>query len=319
MTAYITVIGAGAWGTALAQALARAGHWVCLYTHEESVAAQINQTHSNTTYLPGISLLPTILATTDARRAASATTIFVAVPVPYLRTTLVPFRGLITAEHVFISLSKGIEEGSLKLPTQLILETLGQCQIGVLGGPNIAAEVARGAHSGMVVAASHPRITALVADLLRSPELAISQSFDPIGVQVCGAVKNVIAIGLGIASAASGSQNTVAYLLTRGLGEMAKLSSAVGGVRATAYGVAGIGDLVVSSVGGQARNFKLGQLIGQGQSLSDAAAAFSSPPEGVATTRSINLLCEQYGLDLLLCQKVYQILYGQAACNILWT
>jgi glycerol-3-phosphate dehydrogenase (NAD(P)+) len=314
----VTVVGAGAWGTAVAQLLARNGQWVCLYTHEAAVAAAINQTHSNPTYLPDVQLPPTVWATTDVRKAADAHTLFCAVPVPYVRKALQPFRGHLTREHTVVALCKGIENDTLKLPSQLIGESVGVCQLAVAAGPNFAAELVQHKPMGMVVVAERSAVADHVAALLRGSGVVVNTSNDTVGVELCSALKNVVSIAVGITEAATQSHNAAALVLTKGLQEMDALVRRRQGKRATVYGLAGIGDTVLSALGSFGRNRKLGQLLGQGKTVSEAVALFNSPPEGVNTARSVQQLCEQYQLSLPLCQAVYRILYHDSSFNTLW-
>lgn len=316
---FLTIIGAGAWGTAMAQLLARNGHWVCLYTSEEAVAAAINQSHSNPTYLPDVELSRMVWATTDQHKAAEAKTIFVAVPVPSVREALAPFRGHITREHTMVALCKGIEVESNTLPFALIGESLGVApQLAVAAGPNFAAELAAGKPMGMVVASHQRATTEAVTALLQCHDVRVEESDDPVGVQLCSAMKNVVALGVGLAESITGSHNTAAMVLSRGLQEMATLVMACGGARSTVYGLAGVGDTVLSSFGSLGRNRELGRMIGQGKPMMAAITKFKSTPEGVNSVVALRQLGARKELTLPICDAVYAVLYEGAGFRNLW-
>lgn len=298
MENYVAVLGAGAWGTAVAHLLATNGHWVCLYTHESDVATSINQTHQNSTYLADVTLPPNVWATTDVEQAARAQVIFVAYPVPHLRTILAPFRGHITIEHLLVTVCKGMEVETGKLPFEIVGETVGVCHMAVVGGPNFAAELTKGVLTGAVVAARSRELAQRISDCLSSARMRITLSDDPIGVQLCGALKNVIALNIGIITGQGASENTKSYLLTEALHEAALLIQAYNGRRSTAFGLAGLGDTVLSAMSEKGRNFTLGMLLGRGISLEKALLQFASPPEGLYTARALGVVLQRHNLNV---------------------
>lgn len=293
MQNYVSIIGAGAWGTAVAHALANNGHWVCLYTHEEAVATVINQEHRNTVYLPDAALPPSVWATTCPQTAATAQVLFVAVPVPYLRAALTPFAGLITPEQTVVSLSKGLELPEGKLPLEVVGEVLGMCRTAAVSGPNFAADLTRSKVMGTVVASRVPQTSERIFDLLKSSYVQVTRSDDVVGVQLCGALKNVLALQNGIVAGQEAVDNTRAYLLTMGLADMVTVVQSYGGRRSTVYGLAGVGDVVLSGWCEQGRNYRLGFLLGQGMSPREALTQFASPPEGLNTIRVLQGIIAQ--------------------------
>ena len=314
---FITVIGAGAWGTAVADLLARNGHWVCLYSHEKEVVHDINQTHFNERYLPEVQLLPSVWATNNPERAAEAEMIFVALPVPRLREGLAPFAPFMNREKTCVILSKGIEAETGTLPLPMIGETLGQIEFAIVSGPNFAHELIQPYPMGTVVTSFKHQVASSVAHVLKNKHLSVTLSDDMVGVQLCGALKNVLSIGIGIARGVHAPENTIAYLFSRGLDEIATIVRARGGKRSTVYGLAGVGDAALSSLGSSGRNRKLGELIGEGVALNHALQFFRSPPEGVATLQALALLEQQLNLNLPFLRRVREVVSAEKAPHTL--
>lgn len=293
MEKYVSIIGAGAWGTAIAHTLAKNGHWVCLYTGEEAVAADINQSHCNTTYLPDVELPPSVWATTSPTVAATAEIIFVALPVPFLRAGLQLFAGLINPDHTIVNLSKGLEVPNGQLPLEIVGEVLGMCRTAVVSGPNFAFDLTKGKVMGTVVASRVPETAERISALFNGSSVRITCSDDVRGVQLCGALKNVLALQNGIVTGQGAVDNTRAYLLAMGLMDMVTVVQSYGGRRTTVYGLAGVGDVVLSGWCEQGRNYKLGLMLGQGVPLKEALTSFATTPEGLNTVKALATLITQ--------------------------
>jgi len=304
----VTVIGAGAFGTAVAHLLATNGFLVCAYTYEVDVAVEINKKHTNNRYLPDCVLPSLVWATTDVSQAAKSDLFFIAVPVPFVREALRQFSEHITKDHTIIALCKGIEDETLRLPLEIIRESVGVCRLGVMSGPNFAHGLIRQEVMGTVVAAHTKKSAQYISSFLANDYVHVALSDDVTGVQLCGALKNVLGLALGLVTAVSDSDNARAYVLTQGFEEISTLVVALGGRRATVYGLAGIGDSVLSAWGA-GRNRRLGELLGSGMSHAKALKVFKSPPEGLNTLRSLQQLTRRKGLSLSLLDRVYKIVY----------
>ncbi len=307
----ISILGAGAWGTAVATVLAHNNHDVTLWCHEPRVADEINHQQTNGSYLPGIQLQKNIRATTNMQNAIqSSAWVFEAIPIRYLRSVMSSIKPYINVQHSIVILSKGMENKSLHLPGEIIAEELGtQNKIAVVSGPNFAQELAQKMFTTSVVASNSPDFSFAVAQLLENSYFKVQLSNDFIGVQVGGAFKNVIALALGIAHGAGCGENTRAYLLTQGLHEMALITEALGGKAETIYGLSGLGDLVLCCTGSLSRNFKVGVLFGQGHAFTDISRQYQVLPEGINTLHEINTLMNRYSLALPLCVKTYEAVF----------
>lgn len=307
----ITVLGAGAFGTAIATLLAHNGNNVTLWCYEPEVARDITTNHHNGRYFSGIALSPAIQATSDLQQAFQASSIiFQAVPVKALRTVFTSAKPWITQEHHLVTLSKGIETETLCLPSAIITQTLGfELPIAVLSGPNLAHELARQIPSAAVIASRDHSLAQTISSLVRSPYFKVFLSNDIVGVQVCGALKNVMALALGAAHGFNCKENTIALLITQALHEMGQVSVALGGKIDASYGAAGLGDLVLCCMGGSSRNFKIGRFLGEGHKLSDLTLQYPLLPEGVWTLRSIKDIAKTYNLELPLCHGIYNFVF----------
>lgn len=305
----VTILGAGAWGTAVATVLAHNGHDVVLWCYEQPVAHNINTAHCNTQYLPGFQLSERIRATHNLQEAVQASTwLFEAVPVTCLRSVMASIKPWVTADHRIVVLSKGVEVETLLLPVGMIADVLGdQNRMAVMSGPNFAKELAQQVPTATVISAHVRSLAQDVAALLSNNYVKTIMSDDVNGVQVGGAFKNVIALILGIANGAQYRENTTAYLMTQGLQEMALIARAFGGKEESVYGLAGFGDLVLCCTGSLSRNFKIGQLLGQGRLLSELAATYPVFPEGVNTLAAIQTIAQQHDLNLPLCTVAYEV------------
>lgn len=307
----VTVLGAGAWGTAVATVLAYNGHDVVLWCYEEVVAHDINTSHCNKRYLPEVTLAKNIHATHDLQEAVQASTwLFEAVPVTCLRSVMTTARPWVTAHHRLVMLSKGVEVDTMQLPVSMLAQLLGeQDRIAVVSGPNFAKELAQQVPTATVIAANLPALAQEVTVLLGNHYFKTVISEDVQGVQVGGAFKNVIALILGMVNGAQYRENTTAYALTQGMQEMVQIAQAFGGKPETIYGLAGFGDLVLCCTGSLSRNFKIGQQLGQGCCLSDFAAKNPVLPEGVNTLAAIQAIAQRHTLNVPLCSAAYEVVY----------
>lgn len=288
-----TVLGGGAWGCAVACLLADRGYDVLIWCRETEIADEINTTHTNSMYLAGLTLHKKIKSTTDLALAAQhANLVFEAVPVAYLRSVLQAFKTY-NKNHRWVILSKGMEQHSFALPTQIIDEVLKPVASAVLVGPTFARDLAEKQFSAAVLASTDEAFRNELMAILPTYYFTLFPSRDTIGVQVAGAIKNVLAIAVGIAKGAGCKDNTTAYLLTMGMEEMAELLAFFGGNRATMYGLAGLGDMLLTCTGSLSKNQRAGTLLGQGKSVSDVRSELKTLPEGINTAQSLAVLMER--------------------------
>jgi len=306
----VTVLGAGAWGTAVATLLAANRHDVMLWCYEQDVVDQINKERTNR-YLADISLAPNIHATADLVEAINhSSIIFEAIPVPFLRKTLLSVREKAPHSALWVLLSKGLEQETLLPPSGIIDDLFGKTvRTVVVSGPNFAKDLALQAPTATTVASRRPEWSAEVSNLLSNHYFSTYFSSDPLGAQVGGALKNVITIAIGMLRGAAYRDNTCSFVFTRGLREMAEIARHWAAKRETVYGLSGVGDLVLTATGSLSRNFKLGKLIGEGKSLSEIEQHLPVLPEGANTVQSVKQLMERSGLNLPVCQGVYDTLY----------
>jgi len=308
----LCMIGEGAWGTAVATLLAANGHRVKLWCHDAQVSQEIKSTRRNERYLPGIELSELIEPTTDLAHAVEgAEWIFEAIPVQFLRSVLEQARRCCTQDQCWVVLSKGIEQETLKLPTQIIDELLGYiAHKAVFAGPSFAKEVATQQITAVSVAATDPERGCALQKLLANSFFRPYVTDDIIGVQVGAAFKNVIALAVGMLKGAGYTDNTQAFLFTRGLHEMTELTRALGGKQETMYGLAGVGDLVLTAMGSLGRNAEVGRRLGLGQTLQNILDETGYIPEGINTVKSVNALARQHNLNLVICTGLHEVIFG---------
>jgi len=307
----ICMIGSGAWGTAMATVLAHNGHEVIVWCHDEAVAQEINTKHTNNNFLPDVFLHKHISATTNLNEAmAGARWIFEATPVSYLRETLQKMRTQYQKEQIFVMLSKGIDRTSAQLPTQMLDEIFGpRVAKAVCVGPSFAREVAAQKVTGVIVASDNPAVANELQSLLANDYFYPEISSDMIGAQIGAAFKNVMAIGVGLLDGADYEDNTKALFITRALREMVLITKKMGGKEETLYGLSGVGDLILTTVGAQSRNLAIGKLVGAGQSLDSVLKTTGFTAEGANTVQSLRLLTQKLKLELPLCSGIYAVLF----------
>jgi len=311
----IGVIGAGAWGTALAAVVKRAGRDVTLWALEPEVVTAINREHRNTSYLPDVDLDGALTATGELGRAAAADALLLVVPAQFLRETCKKLEGHINSGTPVVICSKGIELGTSALMTDVVGETLSKASILVLSGPTFAREVASGLPTAITLAASDEDLGRRVAEAIGSPEFRPYLSDDATGAEVGGAVKNVLAIGCGMAEGMGLGANARAALLTRGLNEIVRLAVARGGRAETLMGLSGLGDLVLTATSMQSRNYSLGAALGEGKSMEEVLGARRSVTEGVATAEAVMSLAEKLNVDMPICSAINQVLNHNASID----
>jgi len=311
------VLGAGSWGTALARLLAHRGHIVSLWVYEADLAERIRNTHENDRYLPGIALPQSLQASSDIATVLSGVgAVLFAVPSHAARGVLAQAAPSLSPDVPIISATKGIERTHLRLPSEIIREALGReddRRIAILSGPSFAQEVAMEYPTAVTLAAVDARLAARLRRAFVTPFFRPFISTDMIGVQLGGALKNVIALCAGISDGLGFSVNTKAALMTRGLAEMARLGAAMGADVDTFYGLSGMGDLFLTCTGALSRNRKLGEAIGRGVPLADALAATGSVAEGVYTTQSAVALARRYRVAMPIATETDRVLFSGKA------
>ena len=305
----IAIIGAGAWGTALAMVARRAGRNVFLQAHEPEVADAINGSHENSLFLPGVALDPEIRATNDPAEAAVDTdVVLLVVPTQFLRTVLTGLSGNLPSGVPVVICAKGIEQETLALMSEICEEVVPQAPVAVLSGPTFAAEVALDRPTAVTLASADKALGVGLSEALGTSRFRIYRSDDIVGAQVGGAVKNVLAIGCGIVEGRGLGDNAKAALITRGLAEIVRLGLAKGAKAETLMGLSGIGDLVLTCNAMQSRNFSLGVALGQGEALDGILAARTSVAEGVFSAASVSELAGSLSIDMPLSVAVDGIL-----------
>jgi len=306
----LAVIGGGAWGTALATVIARAGGEPVLWTRDPGVAAAINEHAENPVYLPGIALDPPIAATSDlAESVADAEGLLLAVPAQFLRGVLTNLAPCLLPGVPLLLCAKGIETVSLKTMSELSAELAPNAPLAVLSGPSFAAEVARKLPTAVVIASRDAALSEIFAAALGAPRFRPYVSTDPVGVEIGGAVKNVMAIACGIVEGVRLGDNARAALITRGLAELVRLGIAKGGVADTFRGLSGVGDLVLTCNAAQSRNYSLGVALGRGAGLPEALAGRRGIVEGVATAAAIRELAARLAVEMPICAAVDAVLH----------
>ncbi|MFA6535013.1 MAG: NAD(P)H-dependent glycerol-3-phosphate dehydrogenase, partial [Candidatus Babeliales bacterium] len=271
MEKIVTVLGAGAWGTAISNLLAENGYDVILWCHESNVVKDIELTRINKDFLPGVSLHSKIRPTCDIQVAMqSSEFIFEAIPVKHIRSVFNLAKAYATKNHKFIVTSKGIEQNTVMLASQIVSDIFGaHTQVVALGGPNFAKDIAARTVTATVVASNDVEVATQVAQMLGNGYFKAYISSDIIGVQVGGAIKNIFALTIGMAHGLGYGENTIAFLMTRCLFELGILSKYFGGRQDTIYGLSGFGDLFLTCSSSVSKNFKFGKLLGQGMSLNE--------------------------------------------------
>jgi glycerol-3-phosphate dehydrogenase (NAD(P)+) len=306
-----TVMGAGAWGTAMAKVLADAGTDVRLWARSAAVADEVNTAHSNDRYLPGITLPTRIRATTDPAQALDGvTTVLLGVPSQTLRTNLESWRPHLVADATLVSLAKGIELSTCMRMSQVIVAVTGcdSGQIAVVSGPNLADEIADEQPAATVVACQDSGRAVALQRALNTGYLRPYTNSDVVGTEIGGACKNVIALACGMAAGVGLGENTAAAIITRGLAEIMRLGIALGANITTLAGLAGVGDLVATCTSAHSRNRTFGERLGRGDTLAEAErAGHGHIAEGVTSCSAILALASSYDVEMPLTEAVYRV------------
>jgi glycerol-3-phosphate dehydrogenase (NAD(P)+) len=306
----LAILGNGGFGTALAVAFAAAGLKPRLWGHDAAYTERIARNRDNPRYLPGVELPASVEVGSDPAAAVRGVRcVLCAVPTQHLRAVLSGFAPFLEPGVPLVSLSKGLEESTSRRPSEVLREVLGERPIAVLSGPSHAEELARGLPASMVLASVDPQLARDLQALLSTSTLRLYRNSDPIGVELCGALKNIIAIAAGVADGLGLGDNSKAALLTRGLAEMARFGVALGAQRETFFGLAGVGDLFTTAVSAHGRNRALGHRLGQGETLEDILAGTRKVAEGVWTSRAVLRTAETLELDMPITQQVVAVLF----------
>ncbi len=313
MVAHVAVLGAGSWGTALAKSLSDQGHDVRLWARRAELADAIEASRENARYLPGIALGPTLHASADLERTlAGAELVLSVVPTHGLRETLDHAIGFFPPDAPILSATKGIEIGTLKLMSGIFEDHVPSERhhlLGYLGGPSFAKEVALGMPTAVVVAASDADVGARIQATLGSDRLRVYTTDDVVGIELGGALKNVMAIAAGVGDGLGFGHNTRAAIITRGLAEMSRLAITLGANALTMAGLGGMGDLVLTCTGDLSRNRKVGLELGAGKKLPEILATMSQVAEGVRTAKSAYELSVREGVEMPIVHAMYRVLY----------
>ena len=307
----VSVIGAGSWGTAVSWLLGGKGHDVRLWSREVEIAEGINANRQNPVYLPGIVLSPQVFATPDMEQALhGAEAVVMVTPSIGVRETAESMKPHLAADAPVVILSKGVEGGSNMLMTEVLEDVLGNRQrVAGLSGPNHAEEVSRGIPSATVVAAYEPGVGELFQDIFMTPFFRVYTNPDVVGVELCGASKNVVAIAAGICDGLGYGDNTKATLMTRGLAEMTRLGHRLGANQLTYMGLAGMGDLIVTCTSRHSRNRGLGELIAKGGTMQEFYDKTHMIAEGAVACITVDELGHREGLELPITHEVRAVLY----------
>jgi glycerol-3-phosphate dehydrogenase (NAD(P)+) len=307
------VIGGGAWGTALALVCARAGLETTLWAREPEVVDAIRTKNENSVFLPGVAFDSPVTATGDMADLAACDLILNVTPAQHLRASLAAFAPHARTGAPILLCAKGVEQGSLKLMTEVLAETLPDARPAVLSGPSFAGEVARGLPTAVTLACPDEDLGRDLAEAIASPLFRPYLATDMIGAEIGGSVKNVLAIACGVVEGRGLGRSAHAALITRGLAELTRLAQALGGEAETVAGLCGLGDLVLTCSSAQSRNNRIGLALGQGMTLEAALASLGGAvAEGVASAPAVRGLAAKHGVDMPISSAVAAILAGEA-------
>ena len=304
------VIGSGSWGTALARVLSKNGHEVTLWSRREEESRMLREEWENKSKLPGVKLPDDILCTTDLEQTVEGKDILVlATASPSIRSMAKKMAPYVAAGQLIVDVSKGIEESTLMILTDVIAQEIPQCRAAVLSGPSHAEEVGRDIPTTVVAGAKDRETAEYIQNLFMNKVFRVYTSPDMLGIELGGALKNVIALAAGAADGLGCGDNTKAALITRGIAEMSRLGVAMGGHIETFNGLTGIGDLIVTCASMHSRNRRAGILIGQGKTMQEAMDEVKMVVEGVNSAKAAKTLAEKYGIDMPIVQEVNQVLF----------
>lgn len=310
--AKISVIGSGGWGIALTILLHKNGHDLTIWSFDKQEAEELKTTRQNKTKLPNILLPENIKVTDDLKEAVDDKDILVlAVPSKAIRSVSKSLKDIIKDNQIIVNVAKGLEENTLKTMTDIIEEELNgkNPQVAVLSGPSHAEEVGKGIPTTCVVSAHNKELTLYLQNIFMNPNFRVYTSPDMIGVEIGGALKNVIALAAGIADGLNYGDNTKAALITRGIKEISVLGVAMGGEQSTFYGLTGLGDLIVTCASMHSRNRRAGILLGQGKTLDEAIKEVNMVVEGVYSAKSALMAAKKYNVEIPIIEQVNAVLF----------
>jgi glycerol-3-phosphate dehydrogenase (NAD(P)+) len=308
----VSVIGSGGWGCALAKVLDDNHHKVTVWSKFDAEIKAIQDAKENVAKLPGITLPDTLMYTSDLSAAIKDQDILIlAVPSTFVRATAKAMKPYVTSNQIIVNVAKGIEETSLKTLEEVVLDEIPDVEVAVLSGPSHAEEVARGIPTSVVVGSKSDRIVKLVQDAFMNENFRVYGSSDLIGIELGGALKNVIALAAGISDGLGYGDNTKAALMTRGISEISRLGEQMGADPMTFNGLSGIGDLIVTCTSMHSRNRRAGILIGQGKTLQEALDEVKMVVEGVYSAKAALGLAHKYHVDMPIIEKVNEVLFNQ--------
>ena len=306
----VAILGAGGMGTALALLFARRGLAVQIWARNPETSSEMVRTRENARHLPGVTIPPEIGITSNVCNATECADLMVAaIPSAYLRATLVEIAERVPVKVPVLSVVKGIENETLARPSRIIVEALGERSVAILSGPSHAEELAKGLPASLVVAGEDEALNVRVRDALNSWSFRVYTNPDAIGVELAGALKNVLGIAAGICDGLGFGDNAKASLLTRGLVEMARFAVDQGARPSTFYGLAGVGDVVTTCYSPFGRNRSVGESLGRGRTLAETLAGMSNVAEGVPTARSLHEWARRRGVAMPIADEVYRILF----------
>ena len=304
----IGIVGAGAWGTALSNLLAKNEN-VILWAKEKNVCDNINKNQENKRFLPKIKLSKKINCTTEINDICDCDILFLVIPVQYLSSVLGKLKNSINTKTIFVCCSKGLEMSSLKLPSQIVSSIFPKNKVAIISGPNFAAEIARGLPAATVVASKNEEVSKKIANLIKSPTLRPYLSSDIIGSQIAGALKNIYAIASGIVVGKKYGENAVASIISRSFAEITTVAKSMDAKKSTLAGLSGMGDLFLTCSSKESRNFSLGIDLAKGKTLNEIIQKKFSIAEGAFTVRALKKLANKEKLDLPINEAVYRVLY----------
>jgi glycerol-3-phosphate dehydrogenase (NAD(P)+) len=317
MSSAVTILGAGSWGTALAVHLGRVGHDVTLWARDSAVAEALARDRENCTYLRGVALPETVRPTHSLQEACGAAGMAVFVcPSSAVRSMAEAVRALLPAGAMVVTASKGVERATRMTMSAVLeeaLETRHHGRVAVLSGPSFAREVGQGMPTAVTAAARDLAVAEAVQEVFTGPTFRVYTSSDVVGVEIGGAVKNVIALAAGVCDGLGFGHNSRAALITRGLAEITRLAVRLGADRQTLSGLSGLGDLVLTCTGDLSRNRTVGLRLGRGERLEDIVASMKEVAEGVHNTRSVRELAQSVSVEMPITEQIYQLLYESKA------
>lgn len=307
----IAVLGGGSFGTVIANIAAENGYDVTLWMRSEEAVQQIKDTGINQRYLPDLLLHENLSATTDLKQSIKdAQLIFFAIPSKSFRDVVERVSGYVDSDQMVISTTKGIEPGTLNLMSDILRSELPNNRVGVMGGPNLAKEIAKHEITATVIASEDSDLRRIVQEALSCLYFRVYASADVYGVELGGALKNIYAIISGIAAAKQLGENTIAMLLTRSLAEMGRFAETQGANPMTFLGLSGVGDLIATACSPLSRNYRVGFAFGEGRNLDEAIASLGEVAEGVNTLKQVKRFADEHDIYMPLVQGLYKVLYG---------